>query len=178
MLKSHTKIKHNVSYIHRDNKGNIKPLFQENWLYKFIPIKSFWTGSWVNTKNVSNLITTAGRGLISGRINGSGSPAAATYVAIGTGTNAAVVGDTALQTESSGNGYDRAAGSVSLSTTTVTDDTANISLTFTVTSSKSITEAGLLNAAAAGTLLARQVFTAIPLVNGDSLQIIWKIQNA
>jgi len=38
-----------------------------------------------------------------------------------------------------------------------------------------VTESGVLNDASTGTLLARQVFSAINVASGDSLQITWKI---
>ena len=62
-------------------------------------------------------------------------------------------------------------------TTTVTNDTAQVTKTFTVTGTFAVTEAGLLNASSAGTLLCRQVFSAVNVLNGDSLQITWKVQN-
>lgn len=138
----------------------------------------FLLGNWTLSLNRSNLITNAGRALISGLINGSGSPAAATFIAVGTGTTAASASDTTLQTESSTSGLSRAAGTVSLVTTSVTNDTAQVTKTFSVTGSVAVTEAGLLNASSSGTLLAHQVFSAINVANTDSLQITWKAQNA
>lgn len=191
---SRTKVRYNVEYVLRDKNGKIKPIFQENrfcqWLFHkgilnplwinswYAPLIAPFLGHWANKKDISNLITNAGRGLISGLINGSGTPAAATYIAVGTGTTAAAAGDTTLQTESSSSGLSRAAGTVSLVTTTVTNDTAQVTKTFSVTGSVAVTEAGLLNASSSGTLLCRQVFSAINVVNGDSLQITWKVQNA
>ena len=191
---SRAKVRYNVEYVLRDKDGKIKPIFQDNRLCQWMlhkgwisplwinawyaPFLSPFLGHWSKSKNVSNLITNAGRALISGLINGSGSPAAATYVAVGTGTNAANVSDTTLQTESSTSGLSRAAGTVSLVTTTVTNDTAQVTKTFSVTGTVAVTEAGLLNASSSGTLLARQVFSAVNVVNTDSLAITWKVQNA
>jgi len=191
---SRAKVRYNVEYVLRDKDGNIKPIFQENrlaqWLLHtgrlnplwinqwYAPFISPFLGGWARKKDISNLITNAGRGLISGLINGSGTPAAATYIAVGTGTNAAAAGDTTLQTETATSGLSRAAGTVSLVTTSVTNDTAQVTKTFTVTGSVAVTEAGLLNASSSGTLLCRQVFSAVNVVNGDSLQITWKVQNA
>jgi hypothetical protein len=59
-------------------------------------------------------------------------------------------------------------------TTDVTNDTAQLVYTFTVTGTAAVTESGVFNAASSGVLLARQVFSAINVVNGDSLQITWK----
>ena len=188
MLDSRTDIRENVTYRLFDKDGKEKPLFQENRLFTWLlshgwvsPLFAkipFLLGSWQYEKHVSNLITNAGRALISGLINGSGSPAAATYVAVGTGTTAASTADTTLQTESSTSGLSRAAGTASLVTTSITNDTAQVTKTFTVTGTVAVTEAGLLNASSSGTLLSRQVFSAINVVSGDSLQITWKVQNA
>lgn len=188
MLDSRFEVRENVEYVLRDKDGNIKPIFQENRLFTWLMKKGIVTphffkipvllGHWSTSKLASNLITNAGRALISGLINGSGTPAAATYVAVGTGTTAAAATDTTLQTETATSGLARAAGTASLVTTTVTNDTAQVTKTFSVTGSVAVTEAGLLNAASVGTLLARQVFSAVNVVNGDSLQITWKVQNA
>jgi hypothetical protein len=190
---SHSQVRENVEYVLRDRDGNIKPLFQDNalcvWLMEngylsplwinlwYAPLLMPFLGHWAMSKHASNLITNAGRALISGLINGSGTPAAATYVAVGTGTNAAAAGDTTLQTELAASGLTRAAGTVSLVTTTVTNDTAQVTKTFSVTGTQAVTEAGLLNASSTGTLLCRQVFSAVNVINGDSLAITWKVQN-
>lgn len=136
------------------------------------------TGYMTRKAVYSNLLVTAGKGLISGRINGVGSPAAPGYMAIGTGTNAAAAGDTALQTESTGNGYDRVATTPTTVTTDVANDTNQSVASWTVTSSKAITEMGILNAASVGTLLVRNVFSAYTLQNGDVFQITHKLKHA
>lgn len=191
MIGGNSKMSFNVQYQLRDKDGNAKRLFQQNWLYTKLmklgylnPFSyqnagflQFMLGGWSNGLiTVKNTTTNAGFAAVAGRINGSGSPAAFTYIAVGTGTNAAAATDTALQTESSTSGLSRAAGSVSLVTTTQTNDTAQIVLTYTVTGTVAVTESGLFNASSSVTLLARQVFSAINVVNGDSLQVTWKIK--
>jgi hypothetical protein len=156
-------------------KGRLSPLWINQWYSRLL---APFLGHYALSKNVSNLITNAGRGLISGLINGSGSPAAATFIAVGTGATAASTADTALQTEIATSGLSRAAGTVSLITGSITNDTAQVTKSFSVTGSVAVTEAGLLNAASVGTLLCRQVFSAINVANGDTLQVTWKIQNA
>lgn len=126
----------------------------------------------------ANLVTNAGFAGIASRINGSGGEAAATYLAVGTGTNAANATDTTLQTEITGSGLDRVNASASRVTTSVTNDTAQLTTTFTVTGSKAVTEAGVLNAASVGTLFARTVFAAVNVVSGDTLVVTYKIKAA
>lgn len=133
-------------------------------------------GRIVEGRIVKNLITSAGKAGIASRINGSGAEAAFTYLAVGTGTNAAAAGDTALQTELATSGLSRVNATASRVTTSVTNDTAQLQTTFSVTGTQAVTEAGILNAASTGTLLSRQVFSAINVVNGDSLQLTYKVQ--
>jgi hypothetical protein len=182
----------NVAYQVRDAQGNVKPLFQEHVWTQYLMKKGLisptwinrWYGSlispflgyWSSEKKVRNLVTTVGKALVAGRINGSGAPAAATFIAVGTGTTAAAAGDTTLQTETATSGLSRVAGTASLVTTTTTNDTAQLTTTFTVTGTVAVTESGVLNASSSGTLLCRQVFTAINVVSGDSLAITWKVQ--
>lgn len=180
----------NVEYSIVDKFGKAKKLFQQNALYTLamkrgilspyayqkLGVFSSLLGHWSDKAVVANLITNAGFALVAGRINGSGSPAAATYIGVGTGTTAANVANTALETEITDSGLERASASVSLVTTTVTNDTAQMVVTFTVTGTKAVTESGVLNASSSGSLLCRQVFSAINVVSGDSLQITWKIK--
>lgn len=174
--------KDNVSYVLRDKDGNIKKLFKRNWLAKMlhkyfgiVTSQNFLFGGFVDKLQISNLITTAGKAGAAGRLGAVGAVAAFDYIAIGTGTNAAAVGDTTLQTEITTNGGQRAQGTASLVTTDTTDDTLRVTLTFNFSGSFAVTEAGLLNASSAGVLLARQVFSAINVISGDSLAMTWNI---
>lgn len=133
-------------------------------------------GDILGARIVHNLITSAGKAAIASRINGSGSEAVFTYLAVGVGATAASVSDTTLQTEITDSGLARVNATASRVTTSVTNDTARLVTTFTVTGTKAVTEAGILNAASAGTLLSRQVFTAVNVANGDSLQLTYSVQ--
>lgn len=125
---------------------------------------------------VHNLITSAGKAGAASRINGSGAEAAFTYLAIGTGVGAAAVGDTTLGTELASLGLSRANATASRVTTSVTNDTAQLAYSWTASGSAAITEAGILNAASTGTLLSRQVFSAVNVVNGDGFTLTYKVQ--
>jgi hypothetical protein len=182
------KFSDSVEYVLRDKYGNIKPLFQPwRWVMRLIKygylsplhmkIPGLF-GYWSNSLVVPNGITNAGRATLSGLINGSGTPAAFTYVAVGTGTTAFDAANTTLETETAASGLSRAAGTVSIVTTTITNDTAQVAKTFSVSGTVAVTEAGLLNASSNGTLLARQTFSAVNVVSGDSLAVTWKIKNA
>lgn len=203
--KAQLNLKYNVEYQLRDKDGNIKQLFQENKLNRMIfsffrkfvkPIskegqvkKGLFnylaayglripgiTGNWQDKIVIANLITSAGKAGAASRVNGSGSEAAFTYIEVGTGTTAADVANTTLETAITDSGLARVNATASRVTTTVTNDTAQLTTTFSVSGTKAITESGLLNAASTGVLLCRQVFTAINVVSGDSLTITWKIK--
>lgn len=178
-------MRENVEYISRDKYGNIKKIFQPNligaWLLKkgFIsPFnKNFLLGSWQNKMVVSNLVTNAGFAAVSSRLNGSGGIAAFTYIAIGEGTTAAAASQTTLVTEITNRGGGRQVATVSRITTTVTNDTAKWSYTFTFTGTVAVTESGIFNAASAGDMLARQVMSAVNEGNGDQLTVNWMIKS-
>lgn len=88
----------------------------------------------------------------------------------GVGTNAAAVGDTALQTESAPTtGGGRTVGTESRTTITQTNDNYQVTGTVTAGSTLAITEAGLFDAVTAGNMLIRGVFSAVNVVSGDSI---------
>lgn len=121
-----------------------------------------------------NLVVDAGKAATAGLLNGVITNFFE-HIAIGTGATAAAAGDTACQTEISTGGGSRAAGTTSRVTTDVTNDTAQVVVTYNFTASFAVTESCLLDSITTGVLLARQVFSAINVVNGDSLQVTWKI---
>ncbi len=177
------KITGRIEVVVKDANGNIKKLWQENNFGKFlrrvlkIDLQGFGLfGQWADSMVVKNLVTTAGKGGVASRINGAGAEAAFTYLAVGTGTTAPAAGDTTLQTEITDSGLARAAATASRVTTTTTNDTAQLDYTWSVTGTKAVTEAGALNAASSGVLLGRQTFSAVNVVNGDTLQVTYKFQ--
>ncbi len=110
--------------------------------------------------------TSAGEANIVDLIDGSGGTvlsAANAKVAWGTGTTAPVKGDTTLETEAS---ESRVAAAISQPSADINQWVATI----TADGTKSISEAGLLSAAAAGILIIRGTFTAIPVVLNDQIE--------
>lgn len=160
-----------------------KPMFKWNTLGKFINRKfgrdvqiAFITGVWTKKAIADNLIVTKGKELVADQLGGT-TTAPVTAIAIGTGTTAAAAGNTALETEITTNGGARGAATVTNVTTTTTNDTEQWVKTFSFTGSFAVTEEGLLdNNTSGGNLLARQVFSAVNVANGDSLQITHKVQ--
>ena len=136
-------------------------------------------GKVIDTREIKNLIVTAGKAAMAALCITDVAETAFDYIAIGTGVVAADADDTTLGTEITTLGGERRGGADVVGTrvtTTVTDDTAQLVTTFTFTGAFAITESAILNAASTGDLLARQVFAAINVTSGDSLQITWKVQ--
>lgn len=125
---------------------------------------------------LKNLLTDAGMAGLASRVNGDGSEAAFTALAVGIGTTAAAQGNTTLESEITDSGLARAAATASRVTTTEINDTARLVKQWSVSGTKAVTEVGILNnATSGGTLLCRQVFTAVNVVSGDTLQVTYDI---
>jgi hypothetical protein len=120
---------------------------------------------------LKNLVVTVGLAYIASRMKDATSTVMS-HMAVGTGAVAAAAANTALGTET---------GRVALtSTTIVTTNVTNDAIQYVATipagtATGALTEAGILNAASAGTLLSRTVFSAINKGALDSLTITWKI---
>lgn len=120
-------------------------------------------------RTVKNLVVDTGLAYIADRM-ADAAESAMSHMAVGTGSTAAAAGDTALGTE---------AGRVSLTSTTQTNEDVVYVATFGAgTGTGALTEAGLFNAASAGTMLCRTVFSTVNKGASDSLQISWTVSMA
>ena len=123
---------------------------------------------------IPNLVVTTGKNYIASRMKDA-SATAMTHMAIGTGTVDPVVGDTTLGTEvarvalTDSGGI--VAGAVITFAATYPADTPDV----TAPATAAITEAGILNAASAGTMLARTEFTAVNKGELDTMTISWAV---
>lgn len=122
-----------------------------------------------------NTITNAGLAIIAGRISAD-TVAPFTKLALGTGTTAAAATQTALVSEIVDTGLARAGATITVETTTVTNDTTVLTYTWTATGTKAVTECGAFNHVSAGTMLGRQVFSAINMTTDMMLQVSYKFQ--
>ncbi len=127
-----------------------------------------------DTGFVHNGITTAGKALIASL---AGDPAAVpfTYIALGSGTTAFLSSQTALVTEITTSGLGRASATVSRVTTTSTNDTLQLTQTFTASGSQTVQEIGIFNGPAAGTMLGRALTGAKGMVSGDTLATTYQV---
>ena len=117
-------------------------------------------------RNLTNLVVDDGLDFIASRMKDA-TATAMSHMAIGTSATAAAAGDSALGTE---------AARQALTSTTVTSNAVAYVATFAAgTGTGAITEAGILNAASAGTLLCRTVFSVINKGASDSMTVTWTI---
>lgn len=116
-------------------------------------------------RRIKNLVVDAGKQFMARR-GISATDAAMSHMAVGTGTAAAAASDTALATELT---------RVTL-TSSVTDRTIQHVASYPAgTATGALTEAGIFNAAAAGTMLARTVFAVLNKAADDSMSITWNV---
>lgn len=113
---------------------------------------------------MANVFTDAGEALLTDIVDGTTAVPADWYVGWGTGGGTAAKGDTALFAEA-------AESRVAATMTQPTADANRFTATLTCAgSAKTITNAGVLSASTAGTLLLKSDFTGVPLEVGDSIQ--------
>lgn len=125
-------------------------------------------GAVKDTREINNLVVTAGKGYIASRMKDA-SATAMSHMAVGTTNTAAAAGDTALAAEV---GSSRTA----LTSTNVVAAVVTYACTFGAgVGTGALVEAGIFNAGAAGTMLCRTVFSVINKAAGDSLLITWTV---
>lgn len=116
--------------------------------------------------DIKNLVVTTGLNYIVSRMKDA-TATAMSHMAIGSGSTAAAAGNTALGTE---------LGRVTLTSSTVSTNTIQYVASFPAgTGTGTVYEAGILNAASAGTLLCRTVFGLVTKDAGDSMTVTWTI---
>jgi len=164
-----------------DKDGNAKPMFKENFLWRLfkkyfnldfqIP---FLFGNWTTSAIKRNTITSIGKKISADQAGGT-TTSPVTAIALGVGTPSA----SALGSESTTNGGSRGAATVSNQTTTTTGDTERWVKTFTFTGALVLTEEGLFdNNTTGGLMLASQTFSAVNVVDSDTLQITHNVKYA
>jgi hypothetical protein len=122
-------------------------------------------GELKHSHEADNLITTVGKQDIVDQLLASPGQAKPQYMAVGTGSTAAAIGDTALGTESA---------RVALATKTRSTNVLTMTATFPAgTGTAALTEAGVFSAVSVGDLYSRVVFSAINKGAADSLTITW-----
>lgn len=117
-------------------------------------------------QRATNLVVTTGKNFTASRMVGVASNVMS-HMAIGAGLSAAVVGDTTLGSE---------LGRVALTASTAVNNVVTYTATFGAgTGTGAVTEAGIFNAASAGTMLCRVVFAVVNKGANDTIAITWTV---
>jgi hypothetical protein len=113
-----------------------------------------------------NLVVTVGKNFVASRMVGVAANVMS-HMAIGSSSTAAAVGDTALGAE---------LGRVALASGSATAAVVTYTATFPAgTGTGAVVEAGILNAASAGTLLCRTVFSVVNKGANDAMSVTWTV---
>lgn len=125
---------------------------------------------------MASVFTVAARAITTKLLAGLAQPLP-TYIGWGTGAGVAAQADTALFTEDAGGApaYARAAGAATQQTTTTANDTYQVTATLTANSAKTITNAGVFDAAAGGNLFHHADFAGLTFAAGDSLTLTFRM---
>ena len=142
-----------------------------------ISVNNIKTGKSTNY-NYKNLIVTVGKNWVASRMQGV-VDSVMTHMEIGTGTTAAAIGDTTIETATT-----PAAARVALTQSggVASTNTLTFNCTFpadtpdvTAPATASITEAGVFNASSGGTMAARTVFPVINKGESDTMTVSWVV---
>ena len=118
-------------------------------------------------RETENLVVTAGKEWVTARMKNTST--VMTHMAIGTGTVAAAIANTTLGTELARQALTTSGGTVAGAVITFATSYA------AGTGTGAITEAAILNAASAGTMLARTVFGVVNKGALDTMTISWAV---
>jgi hypothetical protein len=119
-------------------------------------------------RHTSNLVVDAGENHIADQLSSSPGQGAMSHMAIGTGSTAAAFGDTALGAETDRNALTSRTDAVNVVTYVGTWSAGD-------GTNSALREAGIFNAGAAGTMLARAVYANIDKQAADTLTITWTV---
>ena len=124
------------------------------------------TGQVKEDREFKNLVVTVGKNFVASRMVGVAQNVMS-HMALGSNNTAAAAGDTALGTE---------LGRVALASGAAASAVVTYTATFAAgTATGAVVEAGILNAASAGTLLCRTVFSVVNKGANDAMSVTWTV---
>lgn len=127
-------------------------------------------GALIEEKTVKNLVVTAGLQHIAARMSNTATPAQMSHMALGSSSTTPALGDTALGTQLGSRQTLTTAGG------TPSNNTITYATTFGPgVATGAVVEAGVFNAATAGTMLCRTTFPVINKGASDSLAVTWVV---
>ena len=150
--------------------------------YDFDERRGIWLKRLDSEEEIRNILTNAGRVALHTYIYGTTSQR--TSAGLGTGFNyiglsndatAPAAGDTALTGELSGNGLDRASGTVTLPTGSGVITTVEKMFTYTGVASQGVQKTALFDAASSGKMVHEILFTSRTLNTNDTITITFNI---
>lgn len=144
--------------------------FHSTFLTKFGVVKDQW--------QAENLTMNAAFAVFSGLAGNTGSQTAFSYLALGTSSTAVAASQTTLGAEITTNGLERAAATVSRVNTTQTNDTLQLTKTWTSSGSHTVEEIGYFNASSAGVMGGRSLTGTKTITTGETLAATYKIKFA
>jgi hypothetical protein len=145
MLKDALKLKGRVGIVLKDKDGNIK-----------------------ETRDIDNLVVDAGLDFIAARMLTTGIPDEMSHMALGSDNTAAAANQTDL--------LSILGSREALDSKTATDNTVTYVASFEAgDATGAVVEAGIFNAASAGTMLCRTVFSVVNKQADDTMTVTWTI---
>lgn len=125
------------------------------------------SGKLINSYDLKNLVVTTGKNYFTSRAVGVAKPVMS-HMALGSGTTAASLPDTSLQTQISTR--------VTLGSTVLSNNIITYETTFGPgICTGAITEAGIFNAATLGDMLCRTTFSVVNKAAPDTIIITWNV---
>ncbi len=101
------------------------------------------------------------------------------YLELGSGDTAVAAADTTLETIITASGLTRADATETQETTTVADDTLQLTHQWTAAASATVKEVGIFDASSAGVMLCRKVLTTpVSLTSGDTYTYTYSVSFA
>jgi len=126
------------------------------------------TGKLKKKLQTHNLVVTTGKNYIADQLSAAPNLTKMSHIAVGTGSTAPAVGNTALQTELARKAFTSSVDSANVLTMTATFNTGE--------AIGALAEAGIFNSSSGGTLLARTLIS--PVINkttNDILSVTWTL---
>jgi hypothetical protein len=146
MVEEQIKITGHVDIVVTDKDGNIK-----------------------DTRSVKNLVLTTGKTFIAASMlkTTTNSPVAMSHMAVGSGTTAAAIGNTGMESQ---------LGRVSLASSSSSGAVVTYTASFPAgTGTGAVTEAGIFNNSTGGDMLCRTVFSVVNKGADDAMSITWTV---
>lgn len=121
---------------------------------------------------MATVLTSAGKAIVTNLVSGLGGTVGK-WIGWGTGAGTAAVGDTDVFTASA---EARTVGTPTRTTTSVTNDTFQVTGTITATGSRSITNVGTFDALTSGNIFVHADHSTIALLTGESIAYTVTVQ--